>query len=166
MSKPETIVVPRTVWLAVFSCGAFRACRSEQGAYDAAAQKATCCAQGGHRARVVAYRRAVPLEAIIRQVRRLVEGGYKEVVLTGVDICSYGKDTPGGPGLGRLARKILAEAPDLQRLRLSTLDPAAIDDDLYREAFVEHDGAKMLIAELMDGAPDDAFSILAPSCST
>jgi len=76
--------------------------------------------------------RAVPLEAIIRQVRRLVEGGYKEVVLTGVDICSYGKDTPGGPGLGRLARKILAEAPDLQRLRLSTLDPAAIDDDLYR----------------------------------
>ena len=76
--------------------------------------------------------RAVSPETIIRQVRRLVEGGYKEVVLTGVDICSYGKDMPGGPGLGRLARKILAEAPDLQRLRLSTLDPAAIDDDLYR----------------------------------
>jgi threonylcarbamoyladenosine tRNA methylthiotransferase MtaB len=76
--------------------------------------------------------RAVSPEAIIHQARLLVEGGYKEVVLTGVDICSYGKDMPGGPGLGRLAKKILAGVPDLQRLRLSTLDPAAIDDDLYR----------------------------------
>jgi len=74
--------------------------------------------------------RSVKAEAIVAQVRKLVEGGYREVVLTGVDICSYGLDSAGAPTLGRLARRLLAEVPELPRLRLSTLDPAAIDDDL------------------------------------
>jgi threonylcarbamoyladenosine tRNA methylthiotransferase MtaB len=76
--------------------------------------------------------RAVQPDAIVRQARRLVERGYREIVLTGVDICSYGKDAPGGIGLGALARRLLAEVPALPRLRLSTLDPAAIDDELFR----------------------------------
>jgi threonylcarbamoyladenosine tRNA methylthiotransferase MtaB len=54
------------------------------------------------------------------------------VVLTGVDIASYGSDLPGAPRLGQLVRRLLALVPELQRLRLSSLDPAAIDDDLWR----------------------------------
>ncbi len=76
--------------------------------------------------------RAVAPDAIVRQVRKLVDGGYREVVLTGVDICSYGRDTAGGPTLGRMARRLLGEVPELRRLRLSSLDPAAIDEDLFR----------------------------------
>jgi threonylcarbamoyladenosine tRNA methylthiotransferase MtaB len=75
--------------------------------------------------------RSVAPDAIVRQVRKLVEGGYREVVLTGVDICSYGRDLPQRSSLGRMARRLLAEVPELRRLRLSTLDPAAIDDDLF-----------------------------------
>jgi threonylcarbamoyladenosine tRNA methylthiotransferase MtaB len=76
--------------------------------------------------------RSVPLGAVVAQVRSLVERGYQEVVLTGVDIASYGPDLPGQPGLGQLVRRLLALVPDLARLRLSSLDPAAIDDDLWR----------------------------------
>jgi threonylcarbamoyladenosine tRNA methylthiotransferase MtaB len=68
----------------------------------------------------------------VAQVRALVERGYREVVLTGVDIASYGPDLPGQPSLGQLARRLLALVPELLRLRLSSLDPAAIDDDLWR----------------------------------
>jgi threonylcarbamoyladenosine tRNA methylthiotransferase MtaB len=75
--------------------------------------------------------RSVAPERIVDQVRLLVANGYPEVVLTGVDICSYGTDRPGGPGLGGLVRCLLAEIPALQRLRLSTLDPAAVDDELF-----------------------------------
>ena len=74
--------------------------------------------------------RSVSADAIIAQVRGLVDAGHREVVLTGVDICSYGADSAGS--LGGLVGRLLAEAPDLERLRLSTLDPAAIDDELYR----------------------------------
>ena len=76
--------------------------------------------------------RSVPVGAVVAQVRALVEAGYREVVLTGVDIASYGTDLPGAPRLGQLARRMLALVPDLPRLRLSSLDPAAIDDDLWR----------------------------------
>jgi len=79
--------------------------------------------------------RSVSADAIIRQIRGLVETGHREVVLTGVDICSYGGDGEGS--LGGLVGRLLAEAPDLERLRLSTLDPAAIDDELLR-LFAEH----------------------------
>ncbi len=76
--------------------------------------------------------RSVPLGAVTDQVRTLVSGGWREVVLTGVDITSYGADLPGRPTLGQAVRRLLALVPDLPRLRLSSLDPAAIDDDLWR----------------------------------
>ena len=76
--------------------------------------------------------RSVPVGAVVAQVRALVEGGFREVVLTGVDIASYGPDLPGRPGLGQLVRRLLAQVPELARLRLSSLDPAAIDADLWQ----------------------------------
>ncbi|WP_270937578.1 tRNA (N(6)-L-threonylcarbamoyladenosine(37)-C(2))-methylthiotransferase MtaB [Falsiroseomonas oryzae] len=76
--------------------------------------------------------RSVPPEAVVAQVRALVARGHREVVLTGVDITSYGPDLPGGPTLGALARRVLAEVPDLPRLRLSSLDPAEMDAELWR----------------------------------
>jgi threonylcarbamoyladenosine tRNA methylthiotransferase MtaB len=76
--------------------------------------------------------RSVPVGAVVAQVRALVAAGYHEVVLTGVDIASYGTDLPGAPRLGQLARRLLALVPNLPRLRLSSLDPAAIDNDIWR----------------------------------
>ena len=76
--------------------------------------------------------RSVPIGAVVEQVRTLVANGYREVVLTGVDITSYGPDLPAQPTLGQMVRRLLALVPDLPRLRLSSLDPAAIDDDLWR----------------------------------
>ena len=75
--------------------------------------------------------RSVPVGVIVEQVRLLVEQGYREVVLTGVDITDYGKDLPGAPGLGAMIRRLLALVPDLPRLRLSSVDPAEIDPDLF-----------------------------------
>ena len=63
--------------------------------------------------------------------RHLVENGHKEVVLTGVDLTSYGKDLPGEPTLGQLARRLLKLVPELPRLRLSSIDPAEVDPDLF-----------------------------------
>ncbi len=76
--------------------------------------------------------RSVPIEAVAEQARALVASGYRELVLTGVDIASYGRELPGNPSLGWLARRLLALVPELPRLRLSSLDPAAIDSDLWR----------------------------------
>jgi threonylcarbamoyladenosine tRNA methylthiotransferase MtaB len=76
--------------------------------------------------------RSVPMGAIVDQVRALVAAGFNEVVLSGVDIASYGPDLPGAPRLGQMVRRLLALVPELPRLRLSSLDPAAIDDDLWR----------------------------------
>jgi threonylcarbamoyladenosine tRNA methylthiotransferase MtaB len=75
--------------------------------------------------------RSTPVGEVARQVRSLVENGYKEVVLTGVDLTDYGKDLPGNPSLGNLCRRLLMQVPDLPRLRLSSIDPVEIDDDLY-----------------------------------
>jgi threonylcarbamoyladenosine tRNA methylthiotransferase MtaB len=74
--------------------------------------------------------RSVAIGEITRQARILVENGYRELVLTGVDITSYGSDLPGQPSLGQLARRLLAQVPELPRLRLSSVDPVEIDDDL------------------------------------
>ena len=74
--------------------------------------------------------RSVPAGEVVAQVRRLVEAGYLEVVLTGVDITSYGSDLPGQPSLGRLVRQILRHVPDLARLRLSSIDQTEVDADL------------------------------------
>ena len=76
--------------------------------------------------------RSVPIGVVVDQVRTLVATGYREVVLTGVDITSYGPDLPGKPSLGQMVRRLLALVPDLPRLRLSSLDPNEIDDDLWR----------------------------------
>ena len=76
--------------------------------------------------------RSVPIGVAVTQVRALVDAGFREIVLTGVDIASYGPDLPGSPTLGQLARRLLALVPELPRLRLSSIDPAAIDADLWR----------------------------------
>ncbi|MCZ6837961.1 MAG: tRNA (N(6)-L-threonylcarbamoyladenosine(37)-C(2))-methylthiotransferase MtaB [Alphaproteobacteria bacterium] len=76
--------------------------------------------------------RSVPIGEISRQVRTLVERGFHEVVLSGVDIASYGPDLPGHPTLGQMVRRVLTSVPELARLRLSSLDPAEVDDDLMR----------------------------------
>ena len=76
--------------------------------------------------------RSLPLGALTAQVRALVANGYREVVLTGVDITDYGRDLPGRPTLGQMVRRLLAQVPELDRLRLSSLDPVEVDDDLLR----------------------------------
>jgi len=76
--------------------------------------------------------RSVPMGEIVTQVRALVEAGYREVVVTGVDVTSYGPDLPGQPTLGQMLRRLLAQVPDLPRLRLSSLDPVEMDADLWR----------------------------------
>ena len=74
--------------------------------------------------------RSVPMEVIIRQVETLADHGVAEVVLTGVDVASWGGDLDGTPRLGQLVRRLLRQAPSLKRLRMSSIDPAAIDEDL------------------------------------
>src|SRR3712207_6448136 len=68
--------------------------------------------------------------AVVDQVRALVEHGTREVVLTGVDITSYGKDLPGEPKLGTLVKNILRHVPELERLRISSIDSVEADGDL------------------------------------
>ncbi|WP_032113678.1 tRNA (N(6)-L-threonylcarbamoyladenosine(37)-C(2))-methylthiotransferase MtaB [Candidatus Paracaedibacter symbiosus] len=75
--------------------------------------------------------RSVPIGEIVTQVRTLLENGYPEIVFTGVDITAYGADLPGQPTLGQMVRRILALLPDLKRLRLSSLDPVEMDEDLW-----------------------------------
>ncbi len=74
--------------------------------------------------------RSVPMGAVVDQVRMLVERGHAEIVLTGVDLTSYGADLPGAPKLGALAKQILKHVPDLRRLRLSSIDSIEADADL------------------------------------
>jgi threonylcarbamoyladenosine tRNA methylthiotransferase MtaB len=76
--------------------------------------------------------RSVPMGEIVNQVRTLVENGYSEIVLTGVDITSYGTDLPGQPTLGQMSRRLLSLVPELPRLRISSIDCIEIDDDLIR----------------------------------
>ena len=75
--------------------------------------------------------RSVPMGRIVQEVRGLVTAGYKEVVITGVDITGYGGDLPGTPSLGQMLRRLLMAVPELPRLRLSSLDPAEADEDLF-----------------------------------
>jgi len=74
--------------------------------------------------------RSVPMGVVIEQIKRLMDNGYKEIVLTGVDITSFGADLPGTPSLGRLIQTILSEIPDLPRLRLSSIDSVEVDQAL------------------------------------
>lgn len=74
--------------------------------------------------------RSLPMDDVVAQVRRLVENGYREVVLTGVDITSYGADLAAAPRLGALVKHILRDVPELARLRLSSIDSVEADRDL------------------------------------
>src|ERR1700760_1897154 len=74
--------------------------------------------------------RSVPMGAVVAQVRALVERGHAEIVLTGVDLTSYGADLPGAPKLGQLTKQILRHVPELKRLRISSIDQVEVDRDL------------------------------------
>ncbi len=74
--------------------------------------------------------RSVPMGAVVKQVERLTGNGYAEIVLTGVDMTSYGGDLPGAPKLGKLVKTILRQVPGVKRLRLSSIDSIEADDDL------------------------------------
>ena len=75
--------------------------------------------------------RSVPMGLVVEQIKKLVGNGYREVVLTGVDITSYGPDLPGEPTLGKLVQSILKHVPDLPRLRISSIDSIEADPALY-----------------------------------
>jgi len=75
--------------------------------------------------------RSLSLDHIIAEARALIAAGYREIVLTGVDLTAYGTDLPEKPTLGQMVRRLLAAIPELPRLRLSSLDPSEVDDDLW-----------------------------------
>lgn len=97
--------------------------------------------------------RSVAIGAIVDQVRHLVSAGYKEIVFTGVDVTSYGHDLPGQPTLGQMIRRVLALVPELPRVRLSSLDPVEIDEDLWH--LIEHEPRLMPHLHLSLQAGDD-----------
>ncbi|MEM7693884.1 MAG: tRNA (N(6)-L-threonylcarbamoyladenosine(37)-C(2))-methylthiotransferase MtaB [Pseudomonadota bacterium] len=74
--------------------------------------------------------RSVPMGAIVDRAKALTDAGHQEIVLTGVDLTSYGPDLPGAPRLGDVVQRILAHVPDLARLRLSSIDSVEADDAL------------------------------------
>lgn len=76
--------------------------------------------------------RSVPLGDVVRQIQHLVVEGYKEIVLTGVDITAYGRDLPGELSLGKLCQKILEFVPELKRLRISSIDSVEADEALMQ----------------------------------
>jgi threonylcarbamoyladenosine tRNA methylthiotransferase MtaB len=76
--------------------------------------------------------RSLDPATIVAEIQRLIGSGVAEIVLTGVDITAYGLDAPGAPRLGALVRRILAETPELKRLRLSSIDSVEVDADLER----------------------------------
>lgn len=97
--------------------------------------------------------RSNPIGEIVNQVKALVESGYKEVVLTGVDLTDYGKGLPGNPSLGNLCRRLLIQVPRLPRLRLSSLDPIEIDKELFN--LIEHEARLLPYFHLSLQAGDD-----------
>lgn len=97
--------------------------------------------------------RSVPVDDIVRQVQTLIEQGYNEIVLSGVDVTSYGKDLPGEPSLGYMMKVLFREVPALPRLRLSSLDPVEIDEDLWD--LIAHEPRLMPHLHLSVQAGDD-----------
>ncbi|GLS41775.1 tRNA (N(6)-L-threonylcarbamoyladenosine(37)-C(2))-methylthiotransferase MtaB [Mesorhizobium tianshanense] len=81
--------------------------------------------------------RSVPMGAVVEQVKRLSDNGYAEIVLTGVDMTSFGADLPGSPKLGKLVKAILKQVPHVKRLRLSSIDSIEADDDLLEAIATE-----------------------------
>ena len=97
--------------------------------------------------------RSVPAGAVVDKARELVAAGYREIVLTGVDVTSYGPDLPGSPSLGSLVERILTGVPDLPRLRLSSIDSVEIDDRLFD--LIAHEPRMMPHLHLSLQAGDD-----------
>ena len=97
--------------------------------------------------------RSVPAGAIVDKAKQLVDAGYKEIVLTGVDVTSYGPDLPGSPSLGLLIERILKGVPDLPRLRLSSIDSVEIDERLFD--LIAHEPRMMPHLHLSLQAGDD-----------
>jgi threonylcarbamoyladenosine tRNA methylthiotransferase MtaB len=97
--------------------------------------------------------RSVPMGEVVAQVRRVTERGTREVVLTGVDLTGYGSNLPGAPSLGTLVKQILKHVPELERLRLSSIDSVEADHDLL-DAFA-HDARLMPHLHLSLQAGDD-----------
>ena len=73
---------------------------------------------------------SLPIGEIVERANTYIESGYKEIVITGVDITSYGNDLPGKPKLGAIIKRLLALVPNIKRLRFSSIDPAEMDEDL------------------------------------
>ncbi len=117
--------------------------------------------------------RSVPMGLVVDQVKKLVDNGYGEVVLTGVDITSYGGDLPGLPTLGKLTQAILTHVPGLKRLRISSIDSIEADDALYDAVASDHRLMPHLHLSLQSGddlilkrmkrrhSRDDALAIVA-----
>ncbi len=97
--------------------------------------------------------RSVPAGAVVERIRALVDQGFEEVVLTGVDVTSYGADLPGAPDLGQLVERVLRLVPDLPRLRLSSLDSVEIDPRLFE--LIAHEPRLMPHLHLSLQAGDD-----------
>lgn len=97
--------------------------------------------------------RSVPVGEIVDQVRGLAQNNYQEIVLTGVDITSYGHDLPAKPPLGQMIRRLLTLVPEVKRLRLSSLDPVEIDEDLWH--LIAHEPRLMPHLHLSLQAGDD-----------
>lgn len=97
--------------------------------------------------------RSLPAGGVVERIAALVDAGHHEVVLTGVDLTSYGADLPGVPTLGHLVERILRLVPDLERLRLSSIDPAEVDDRLF--ALLAHEPRVMSHLHLSMQAGDD-----------
>ena len=97
--------------------------------------------------------RSVPIGGIVKQAQTLIDNGYQELVLTGVDITSYGSDLPGQPNLGSMIKRLLINVPDLKRLRLSSIDPVEIDSELLK--LIENEPRLMPHLHLSIQAGDD-----------
>jgi len=97
--------------------------------------------------------RSVELDRIAQQVRMLAQKGYHEMALTGVDITSYGKDLSDDLSLGGMVKELLEQVPEVKRLRLSSLDPAEIDEDLWN--LIENEPRLMPCLHLSVQAGDD-----------
>ncbi|MEM1040929.1 MAG: tRNA (N(6)-L-threonylcarbamoyladenosine(37)-C(2))-methylthiotransferase MtaB [Pseudomonadota bacterium] len=82
--------------------------------------------------------RSVPAGDVVSQISRLLDNGYKEIVLTGVDLTSWGHDLPGKPSLGRLVQALLSRLPNLHRLRLSSIDSIEVDEPLMDAIGSDH----------------------------
>ena len=95
--------------------------------------------------------RSVAAGEVVDQIKTLVDAGHSEVVLTGVDLTSWGEDLPGTPKLGRLVQAILKHVPDLPRLRLSSIDAIEIDDALFEAVTGESRVAPYLHLSLQAG---------------